>query len=64
MSSNSVNRDTYFEKHIKNTPDVPSYLRALKNSPYKTHRKVYIGLQDWVAKQTKERISDDKTDAR
>lgn len=45
------NRDLYFDKHIKNTPDADSYLKALAASPYKTHRRIakqlhhqYVGL--------------------
>ena len=54
MSQNSVNRDVYFEKYIKHTPNADSYLLALKKSPYKTHRRMGSMLQDWVDKQIEE----------
>lgn len=46
MSGRSVARDIYFEKHIRPAENASQYLQALLNSPYRTHRRMGIALQE------------------
>lgn len=37
-------RTQYFEKIIKPAPNVTDYIKALQDSPYKTHRRMAVLL--------------------
>lgn len=45
MGSGGRNRDMYFDKHIRNTSTAESYMDALKNSPYRTHKRMALALK-------------------
>jgi hypothetical protein len=40
----SLNKELYFRKEIQNKPTAQSYLEALNNSPYKTHKRMAVAL--------------------
>lgn len=42
----SANRQLYFDKHIRRSKTPEQYLTALANSPYRTHRRMALALQE------------------
>ena len=42
--SNSINRNIYFEKYIRNAPNAEKYMTALFLSPYRTHKRMAYAL--------------------
>jgi hypothetical protein len=42
----SANRTLHFDKHIRNQPTPEAYLRALADSPYRTHKRMAVALQE------------------
>jgi hypothetical protein len=45
MSQGSRARDLYFRKYIEDTPTAEAYMEALKNSPYRKHKRIAIALR-------------------
>lgn len=45
MSRNSNARTLYFKKHIEGTETPEAYVKALKESPYRQHRRAGEGLE-------------------
>ena len=50
----SNKRDQYFNTHIRNQPTATSYLQALFLSPYNTHKRIAIALQELHAQLIEE----------
>ena len=45
MGRQSNGRDAYFEKHVASTVTPEAYIEALKQSPYRKHRRAAIALR-------------------
>jgi hypothetical protein len=41
----SNGRDAYFSKNIKSVETPTGYIQALKDSPYKTHKRMAVALE-------------------
>jgi hypothetical protein len=54
-------RDLYFTKHIQNAPTVETYLSALLNSPYRTHRRMGIALGPELERLVEEKKKADES---
>ena len=52
MSKGSANRDLYFQRHIKSATSAEGYIQALRNSPYRTHRRMSVLLQAQLERLT------------
>lgn len=56
----SGNRQLYFDKNIRNTKTPEEYLKALAGSPYRTHRRMAVALQEQFKQLKKMRDDDTK----
>jgi hypothetical protein len=50
----STNRNVYFKKMIEPQPTPASYLKALEDSPYRTHRRMAVALKPLAEQLTKD----------
>ena len=72
MGKGTDGRDLYFDKHIRHQPTSEAYVKALAQSPYRTHRRAAIEIiqhhkqltgQEYAIKVQPIKESDDGTEA-